>query len=231
MRPPRAPIRPALTVLLGLALAAPLPAPGLARGFELPCESTSTLVRAGAYRPDAAGSPSGFFAGVEVAARMAPTFEVGAGLDYFYRGRSSSPDLLEDDDSPYDIPVEGEASVFASSTHLAALGVTGRLLLPLGDAGPLPYVEGGVALQLLHLRARDDDGRGRDHTVSDTFGGIGWHVAGGIDQPLGNALSLLGEVGWNHAEPRRETDEEGRSVTYTALASGAYARAGLRFTY
>lgn len=230
MRPPAPTIRrSALVAAMALGLA--LPGMSAAGGMELPCESTSTLVRAGAYRPDAADAPSGLFAGIEYAARIAPTFEIGGGLDYFYRGRSSSPDLLDDGDSPYDIPIEGEASMFASSTHLAALGLTGRLLLPLGDLGPMPFVEGGIALQILHLRAREDEGRGRDHTVSDTFGGLGWHVAGGVEQPLGHTLSLLGEVGWNHAEPRRESDEDGRSITYTALASGAYARAGLRFTY
>jgi opacity protein-like surface antigen len=207
-----------------------IPGSANAGGFDLACESTSTLVKGGVYSPDAEGAPDGIFGGVEHAARIAPTFEMGAALDYFYRRRSSPPHLFEDDGHPYDIPIEGEASEFASSTHLASLGLNGRLLLPLGDRGPSPFVEAGLALQVLHLRARDEGGRS-DRIQSDTFGGIGWHVGAGVEQPLGHSVSLLGEAGWSHAEPRKEIEEDGRSVTYTAMASGGYIRAGLRFTH
>jgi hypothetical protein len=136
---------------------------------------------------------------------------------------------LIEGDGPYDIPVDGEVSRFESSTHLGAFGGTARVRFPSKGFTPVPFVEGGLAAQLLHLRAPVDSEFGHHNTQSDTFAGWGWHLGGGLEVPVGPQASVLGEFGWNHAEPTKEEEYQGSLVTLRANASGAYARLGVRF--
>lgn len=194
----------------------------------------------GVYDPKE-GVGSGVFGGLELAGRPSEHFSLGVTGDYFYRGTESRTDAFIESDNPYDFPVETTVSEFVSSSHLAMLGVVGRLRFPTGRGGPTPFVQGGLLAQLLHLRAsgRDVDGglpgSGRSHrdddVVSDTFTGLGWHVGAGVDQPLDGRVALTGELGYLYAEPTKTAQDWDDSVTYRALASGVYARAGLRVTY
>jgi hypothetical protein len=210
--------------------AACLVVPPAEAGHRLPglCERSAISLKAGLYDPDAGRASEGFFGGIEYASRVTPLFELGIGADYFYRSRRDRDGLVEGD-GPYDIPVEGEVSHFESSTHLGAFGGTARLRFPSKSFSPVPFFEGGLAAQILHLRAPIETEFGHERTQSDTFAGWGWHVGGGLEVPIGRQAALLGEVGWNHAEPTREEEIDGTVTTLRALASGTYGRLGVRF--
>lgn len=233
----RASLAAAIFTTLGAlaALSAPVRADGWRHPGLFRPEATFKL---GVYDPSE-GVGSGVFGGVELSARASRHFSIGLTGDYFYRGTETRSDAFIETENPYDIPVESSLSEFVSSSHLAMLGVTGRLRMPLGPDGPAPFVQGGLLAQLLHLRASGagidgDGGLGRHHdgdVVSDTFTGIGWHVGGGIEQPLDARVGLVGEAGYLFAEPTKQESDWQETITYRALASGYYARAGVSVRY
>lgn len=212
-----------------MLVVATLVAPAADAGHRRPALSQRSAIslKAGLYDPDAERASEGFFGGIEYAALVAPVLELGIGADYFYRSRHEHEGVVADE-GPYDIPVEGEFSRFESSTHLGAFGGTARLRFPSRSFTPVPFFEGGLAAQILHLRAPIETEFGHERTQSDTFAGWGWHVGGGVEVPVGGRAALLGELGWNHAEPTREEEIDGSFRTLRALASGTYARLGVR---
>jgi len=220
-----------------IAIAVTIGAPGVAsaRHWHSWAEGTVTSVKLGAYDPSAAGADGGIYGGLELATRSAETFEFGFTTDYFYRSRYSSSGDAEDLDGPYDIPIEASTNAYASSVHLLRLGVVGRMRFPTGRTGPVPFAEGGLSWNILHLRAADGDAlhySGHvDRIAHDTFFGLGWHLGGGIEQPIDDQASLFGEAGYVRSQPHKEDDDGFTTIRYTARASGTYLRGGVRFQY
>jgi hypothetical protein len=207
-----------------------------ARGF-VPLGRSYSALKLGVYSPEAEGAPDAFSGGIELGLELAPSFDLGLTGDYVHRSRRSGRAVLPVVEAPYDIPVEGTMDGVSSSVHLGQVGAIARLRVPLAPAGPSPFVQAGVLLQVLHLSATErvegEDAFGawwEERTFSDTFTGIGWQLGGGVDIPLDRRVGLLAEAGYERAEPTKEADGP-EFGTYTAKASGFYLRGGVRIGY
>ena len=228
-------IQIALPAVLALLVLSSATAEAGHRWHRGPILNPEAQLKLGVFDPSE-GAGSGVFGGLEVGARASRHLSFGVPLAAPVEVVSRHAEGFIETDQPYDIPVEGTISEFVSSSHLLQLGVVGRLRVPTSPGGPEPFVQGGLLAQLLHLRAADHDGEDswwhdHDDVVSDTFTGIGWHVGVGVMQPIDRRVGLVGELGYLHAEPTQHEHEGGQRITYRALASGVYARAGLSIRY
>ena len=218
-------------VAVMMAAAAPADADGTWPPKPIPLHTTLKL---GVYSPESAND--GIFAGLELGPSVSSLFEGALTLDYFHHSNEIPAGPAEDVENPYGIPIDESSTGTKSSVHLGMLGLLGRLRMPLGRVGPVPFIQGGATVQLLHLTYTDNPEGGTypDDAInrSDTFAGIGWFVGGGVEQPIDSRLSFVGEFGYNHAEPSKDIEQRGLPpVTLTAHADGVYLRAGLRFLH
>jgi hypothetical protein len=229
--------RTALRTLYAIVVAGLLLVPsdavgGARRGCGPSGESALTLT-AGRYDPDAERAESATVFGIEGSRYMYPLFEIGFAGEFFYADRDGAP-IFFDVDERYPIPVESDVRTFHSSARFGQAGIAARLRLPMLVFGPTPFLRGGMFLQLLHQRithAPVEDVR-RMESDSETFAGLGWQLGAGIDQPLDRHVSLLGELGYTHAELGKpfDPDHDGE-VRRVARASGLYVRAGLQLRH
>lgn len=173
----------------------------------------------------------GLYLGVEVGGSVDNVVDFGVSLDYFHR--SSSERVTLGDTQFEDLPVELVATLDESSAHLVPLGLTLRVHLPFGGRTFAPFVSGTVAYETLFLNNIGDpsseDPVQRLLDEDETFNGVGWQAAAGLDMRLSANLGIYGELGLHRSSPGKEVLYEGLPVDLKVNLDGAFLRGGLRF--
>ena len=173
---------------------------------------------------------TGGFAGIEMGGTMENVLQVGFSLDYFHHRTSDMQVLQEGETSG--LPVRAEQTVSESIAHLVPVGLTMRVRIPIASSAITPFISGTLSYEMLFLESKGVE-QSTDPVFSqleekETFTGVGWQAAAGIDVSLSRTFGLIGELGWHRSAPRKEIELNGEPVDLKIDLDGPFLRGGLR---
>ncbi len=178
------------------------------------------------------GEAEGLFLGVEAGGTIDDILDFGISLDYFHRSTAERVTLR--DTHLDDLPVEVVTTLHESSAHLVPIGLTLRVLLPLGGDTFLPFIAATASYETLFVDnvgdPASDDPILRLLDDNETFSGFGWQASAGLDLLLSPNLSAYGELGMHQSSPSRQLHDAGLPVDLKVDLDGAFLRGGLRFS-
>lgn len=175
---------------------------------------------------------TGGYLGIEMGGTMENVLQVGFSVDYFHH-RNDEMQVLQEGQTN-GLPVRAEQTISESVAHLVPVGLTMRVRIPIPSSALAPFLSGTVSYEMLFLENRGvqqaSDPLFATLENKETFTGLGWQAAAGIDFSLSPTFGLLGEVGWHRSSPRKEIELNGAPVDLKIDLDGPFLRGGLRIS-
>lgn len=188
------------------------------------------LLKGGALHVTEDPTTTGGFFGIEMGGTMENVVQLGFSIDYFYHSTSEMVVLNESETNGLQVRVERTLS--ETVAHLVPVGLTMRIRIPIGSSAITPFISGTLSYEMLFLESRGVD-QSTDPVLSlleekETFTGLGWQAAAGLDIGLSPMFGLIGEIGWHRSSPSKEFVLDGQTVDLRIDLDGPFLRGGLR---
>ena len=188
------------------------------------------LLKGGVLHVTEDPATTGGLLGIEMGGTMENVVQLGFSLDYFYHS-TREMDVLNTSEAN-GLPVTIEQTLTETVAHLVPVGLTMRIRIPIASSAITPFISGTLSYEMLFLESRGVE-RSTDPVLSlleekETFTGVGWQAAAGLDIGLSPMFGLIGEVGWHQSSPSKEIIYNGEAVDLKINLEGPFLRGGLR---